>query len=238
MSEIQKQRDYYKQIACNYDAACVFNSNDEHFIGAAALSGLIQHYKLESLLDVGCGTGRSLLYLRKHHPIMQLKGVEPVVALREVAISKGLSEVEIADGDACKLDFPDCSFDCVTAFGVLHHIPNPAQAIQEMKRVARRAIFISDHNVYGMGSVATKSIKQMFRDFGLKGVLKLMLTRGKGYHDTNWDGIFYPFSIVDYFDAIKFEDGQTFTFSTKGCAINLYREASHLAVFSIKKSME
>ena len=231
-----KGREFYARTAGLYDAACSFDFNDEHFIGVAALSGLMQHYGIRSLLDVGCGTGRAILYIKDRHPDLVLHGVEPVAALRELAIQKGLLPSEISEGDACKLAFPDSSFDCVSAFGVLHHIPNPAHAIREMKRVAKRAIFISDHNLYGMGSLTTKTIKQMFRDFGLKGVLKIILTRGKGYHDTNWDGIFYPFSIVDYFDAIKFEQGQTFTFSTKGCAVNLYREASHIGVFTINKN--
>jgi ubiquinone/menaquinone biosynthesis C-methylase UbiE len=235
-NEVKKQREYYKQTACDYDAACVFDSNDEHFIGAAALSGFIKHYNINSLLDVGCGTGRSLMYLRERHPELQLKGVEPVAALREIAVCKGLLEYDLQDGDACSLDFPDSSIDCVTAFGVLHHIPNPAQAIREMKRVARKAIFISDHNVYGMGSFLTKAIKQGFRDLGLRKMLNLILTRGKGYHDTNWDGVFYPFSLLDHMELIKNGMKQTFTISTKGPAINFYREASHVAVFAIKKT--
>jgi hypothetical protein len=105
-----------------------------------------------------------------------------------------------------------------------------------MKRVARKAIFISDHNVYGMGSLLTKAIKQGFRDFGLRKMLNLILTRGKGYHDTNWDGVFYPFSLLDHMELIKNGMKQTFTISTKGPAINLYREASHVAVFAIKKT--
>jgi len=231
-----KGREFYARTAAHYDAACSFDFYDEHFIGSATLCGLIKHYGIRSLLDVGCGTGRAILYIKHRYPDLVLHGVEPVGALRDLAIQKGLLSSEISEGDACQLAFPDASFDCVSAFGVLHHIPNPIEAIREMKRVAKKAIFISDHNVYGMGSAVSKSIKQMFRDCGLKGVLKFILTRGKGYHDTNWDGIFYPFSVVDYLSEIKFEQGQTFTFSTKGCAVNLYREASHIGVFSIKKN--
>lgn len=234
MHEVEKQRDYYKQVADNYDATCAFDQNDEHFIGLALLSGLIKHYEFSSLLDVGCGTGRSLFYLAERHVNLNLKGIEPVEALREVARSKGLPDEMLQTGDACKLDYPDGSFDCVTAFGVLHHIPDPALAIREMKRVARRAVFISDHNVYGMGNWYTKAAKQGLRDLGLRPVLNFLLTKGKGYHDTNWDGIFYPFSLLDHLSLIRREMEQVFTFSTKGSAVDLYRQASHVAVLGVK----
>jgi ubiquinone/menaquinone biosynthesis C-methylase UbiE len=232
--EVIKQREFYEKNACYYDDACVFDYHDEHFIGVALLSGLIRHFDIRSVLDVGCGTGRAILYLKEKHPELKIHGVEPVQSLRELSVQKGLDPTEVSEGDACKLAFADSSFDCVMAFGVLHHIPNPCLAIREIKRVSRRAIFISDHNVYGMGGVASKSIKQIFRDLGLKGLLKFLLTRGKGYHDTDWDGVFYPFSIVDYFEELKFKLGKNFSFSTKGGSVNLYRQASHIAFFSIK----
>lgn len=232
--QIRKQRDYYNKTAGNYDATCAFDPDDEHFIGAATLSGLINHFGIRSVLDVGCGTGRAMLYLKQRHPDLELHGVEPVEALRLRAYEKGLAPSQVTEGDACQLKFADSSFDCVTAFGVLHHIPDPNKAIQEMKRVSRSAIFISDHNVYGMGSRTTKAIKQLFRDLRLKAVLRLMLTAGKGYHDTSWDGIFYPFSIADHLEEIKFRPGKSFTFSTKSGTLNLYRESSHIGVFSVR----
>ncbi|MEI6701919.1 MAG: class I SAM-dependent methyltransferase [Deltaproteobacteria bacterium] len=234
MDDVLKQREYYTRTAAQYDAGCAFDPNDEHFIAAALLSGLIDHYRISSLLDVGCGTGRALLYLRERHPNLKLSGIEPVVALRDIAISKGLSSDIVHCGNACNMDYPDGHFDCVTAFGVLHHIPHPDIAIREMKRVARHVIYISDHNIYGMGSWISKTFKQCMRELGLRWLLKLLLTRGKGFHDTNWDGIFYPFSLLDHMRQIKLGMNQTFTFSTKGPAINLYRKASHIAVLGLK----
>jgi ubiquinone/menaquinone biosynthesis C-methylase UbiE len=232
--EIQKQRDYYSKTAQCYDLSCAFDINDEHYIAGALLSGLISHYSLRSVLDVGCGTGRCMKYLKDKNPSLIAKGVEPVKELREIALEKGLDDSDICSGDACALDYPDDSFDCVSAFGVLHHIPDPMKAIKEMKRVSRRGIFISDHNIYGMGSCFTKGIKQAFRLVKCRWILKLLMTRGKGYHDTSWDGIFYPFSLVDYLKEITEGYPQSFTFSTKSPGINILNQSSHLAVFSIK----
>ena len=236
MNEVDKQRKYYQQTAESYDSMFTFDPNDEHFIASAILSGLLDHYCVESLLDVGCGTGRSLQYLGERHPNLALAGVEPVAELRNIARQKSLDSTDLFKGNACNLEFDDNQFDCVTMFGVLHHIPTPEKAILEAIRVAKKIVFISDHNVYGMGSTLTKGAKQAFRDLGLRHLLKLVLTKGKGYHDTTWDGIFYPFSLIDYTDLLKNEMSHFYTFSTKTPAVNLYREASHIAMLSVKPS--
>ena len=238
MSEVDAQRQYYRETAGSYDEACVADPNDEHFIASALLSGIFRHYPVRTVLDVGCGTGRAIGYLEKRHPQMEFSGIEPVKELRDVAVKKGLRPEQLADGDACKLDYADNSVDCVMMFGVLHHIPDPEPAVREAVRVARKLVFISDHNVYGMGSGLTKRVKQTLRDLHLRWLLKLILTGGKGYHSTNWDGIFYPFSLVDYFPLIERSVSSTYTFSTKTSAVNLYREASHLAILGVKDTVE
>lgn len=234
MNAIDKQREYYQQTAESYDSMFTFDPNDEHFIASAILSGLLDHYGIDTLLDVGCGTGRSLQYLGERHPSLSLTGVEPVEALRNIARQKSPDSTDLFQGDACNLEFDDNQFDCVTMFGVLHHIPTPEKAILEAIRVAKKIVFISDHNVYGMGSKTTKGVKQAFRDLGLRRLLKSVLTKGKGYHDTTWDGIFYPFSLVDYADTLSNGMSNFYTFSTKTPAVNLYRDASHIAMLSVK----
>ena len=233
-SEVEKQRRYYETTATSYDESCAFNPNDEHFIAAALLSGLLTHFDVSSVLDVGCGTGRALHYLARRHADIRFHGVEPVAALRQVAVSKGLREDQVSVGDACALDFADQEFDCVTLFGVLHHLRTPEKAILEAARVARRIFFISDHNIYGMGSRLTKGGKQFFRDVGLRKLLPLLMTRGKGYHHTDWDGVFCPFSLIDHYDLIRTLALMVYVFPTKTPAVNLYRSASHVAVLAVK----
>ena len=45
----------------------------------------------------------------------------------------------LAVGDAERLEFPDESFDCVYAWGVLHHSPDTPKAVSEVWRVLKRA---------------------------------------------------------------------------------------------------
>jgi ubiquinone/menaquinone biosynthesis C-methylase UbiE len=230
---IQKQRNYYANIASYYNDAFTFDPEDEHFIACAILTGLISHYQMHSLLDVGCGTGRAIGYLSKSSPSLQICGVEPVKEMREAAFATGIPRDQILAGDATALPFSDKHFDCCTAFGVLHHVPQPQFAIREMFRVARNAVFISDHNVYGMGSPATRRLKQIFRDLHARWLLRRLLTGGTGYHDTDWDGIFYPFSLIDHLQLIRALSRKIYVFPTRSQGLNLYRQTSHLAVLAL-----
>lgn len=60
------------------------------------------------------------------------------------------------------------------------------------------------------------------------------MTHGKGFHDTDWDGIFYPFSLLDHFDRMKRQSSRLYSLSTKSPAVNLLRNASHVALIGIK----
>jgi ubiquinone/menaquinone biosynthesis C-methylase UbiE len=230
---LEKQRLYYAQIAASYDSAFAFDPEDEHFIACSLLTGLASHYQFRTLLDVGCGTGRAIGYLSRSSPMLEILGVEPVKEMRDAAVAAGIPAAQILPGDATALPFPDSHFDCCTAFGVLHHVSNPQRAIREMFRVAGKAVFISDHNIYGMGSPVTRGLKQLFRDLQARWLLRLLLTGGKGYHDTDWDGVFYPFSLVDHLDLIRSLARKTYIFPTRNAGLNIYRQTSHLAVLAL-----
>lgn len=233
VNPLEQQRRYYAQVASTYNSAYAFDQEDEHFIACALLTGLAQHYSFLSLLDVGCGTGRAIGYISRSLPSLRVLGVEPVEEMRIAAVASGISPDIVLPGDATALPFSDGQFDCCSAFGVLHHIPHPQRAIREMFRVSRRAVFISDHNVYGMGSPLTRGVKQLFRDLHARWLLRLLLTGGKGFHDTDWDGVFYPFSLVDHLDLIRALSTKVHIFPTRRPSLNIYRQTSHLAVLAI-----
>jgi len=234
MDEEQKQRQYYQKTASVYDSMQAFDKLGEHFVATAMLRGLLELYQVQSLLDVGCGTGRTLSYLQEVAPELQLFGVEPVQSMVDECLNKGFSSENVRIGNACQLNYPDSSVDCVSMFGVLHHVRDPRKAIEEAVRVAAKMIFISDHNIYGMGGAVSRTVKQAFRFLGQRRLLAFAMTRGKGFHDTDWDGVFYPFSLVDHFEYLKGVSSTTYSMSTKTPAINLLRDASHIAIAAIK----
>ena len=77
-------------------------------------------------------------------PDMTVRGIEPVSALIEQAVTKnGIPEGVIIDGVGEALPFGDASFDLVCSFGILHHVPNPDAVIHEMLRVAKTAVVVT-----------------------------------------------------------------------------------------------
>ena len=85
------------------------------------------------ILDVGCGTGLS----EEAFPGVQVVGIDPESALlKQARIPKVL-------GIAEALPFQDDSFDVTMSLTVLHHTKDPRAALEEMKRVAKKAVVIS-----------------------------------------------------------------------------------------------
>ena len=92
----------------------------------------------EHVLDVGCGTGHLAVALRAREPECRIIGVDLAAPYVERAQRRAdATGIEFRVGNACELEFPDASFDRVLSLLVLHFVPRTAQAIAEMRRVAR-----------------------------------------------------------------------------------------------------
>jgi ubiquinone/menaquinone biosynthesis C-methylase UbiE len=229
--EVRLQREYYAGSASLYDDRHA-TDYDEHFQALGWLAALIRSHKFVSLLDVGSGTGRCLAFLKKEALPIALIGVEPVEALREIGRRKGLSNTELVEGDALALPFGDRTVDVVCAFGVLHHIRDHRRAVSEMCRVARRAVFISDSNNFGQGGALSRAVKQAVRAAGLWSAADFVRTRGKRYHYSEEDGVYYSYSVMNDIPALRRRFSELRFMGTRPSGANLYRTASHIAVFA------
>ncbi len=90
------------------------------------------------VLDVGCGTGSLTSELARRPNIASVKGMDFSAAYVVHARSRvDDARIEFLVGDACAMPFPDGSFDAALSQLVLHFIPQPDQAIKEMRRVTR-----------------------------------------------------------------------------------------------------
>jgi SAM-dependent methyltransferase len=227
------QRSYYARTAEHYEHLHV-RANDEHGIALAWLAGLTDHFGARSVLDVGCGTGRALRYLKQRQPQLRVTGIEPSAELRAVGHAAGISKNELVEGDATRLAFADNSFDFVCEFGVLHHIENPRRAISEMLRVARLGIFISDDNHFAAGSAVGRRVKQALNSCGLWKLAYSLRTFGKGYRISEGDGLSYPYSVFTDLDLVRAQCGLVQLASTAGGGSNLYASAAHIALFGHK----
>jgi len=232
--ENQRQRSYYAETARHYNSMHV-DERDEHFFALSFMVAALDFLQVRSILDIGSGTGRAILYIKRHRPDVRVVGIEPVKELREIGYKNGLSEDELIDGDATKIEFPAEKFDLSCEFGVLHHINKPEHAISEMLRISNKAIFISDSNNFGHGSLVVRTIKQLINLFGLWNVANILKTRGKGYTLSEGDGLAYSYSVFNNYRQIQEHCKRIHILNTRDGHINPYRTASHVALLGIKK---
>jgi len=110
----------------------------------------IKLYGSESILDIGCGLGDFLLYLRKIGHKGLLVGIDlyPEVfkkAKRESILGK--LNIKFVKGDAENLPFRNNSFDIVCARHMLCYLPHISRGIKEAKRVLKSSgIFLATAN--------------------------------------------------------------------------------------------
>ncbi|RAI45008.1 class I SAM-dependent methyltransferase [Rhodoplanes roseus] len=233
--EIEAQRLYYAETAELYETMHVA-PGDEHAKALAAFCGLADRMgPVESVLDVGAGTGRAVRIMRDWWPTARIVGIEPVRELREIGYRGGLCRDTLIDGDAMRLDFPDDSFDFVVETGVLHHLRQPRAAVAEMVRVARRGVMISDSNNIGEGTPSGRYIKWGLKRLGLWTSAVWLQTRGRMYKTSRGDGVFYSFTAFDVADQLATKFPELSYMNTTRCAgFDLYRGASHVMIFAAR----
>lgn len=92
----------------------------------------------ERILDVGCGTGSLTFAIPDAADVATVDGIDfsQVYADRAAALNMD-PRIAIRQGDACALPYRNGGFDRALALLVLHHIPDGARAIAEMRRVVR-----------------------------------------------------------------------------------------------------
>lgn len=92
----------------------------------------------ETVLDVGCGTGclASAVAARMRGGRVHGVDLSPAYVAHARAVNAD-PRITFDVGNVHALDLPDATYDRVLAMLVLHFVPKTAQAIGEMKRVAR-----------------------------------------------------------------------------------------------------
>lgn len=196
-------QEYYRQTAEQYDQMHG-GPPDEHWRPLEMANPLLEPLRIDSVLDVGCGTGRALAWFDRNlqgDQSLQMNGIDPSPDLLEQA-REALPEADLRVGRGEELPFEDESIDVVVATAILHHVEDPGRCIREMARVARKAIFISDHNNFAFGSDRARRLRLGLFAAGLLDVATFIKQgfRRQGY--TAGDGWWYPYSLLNNYGLI------------------------------------
>ncbi len=120
---------------------------------------MLAAHKYDRILDIGCGTGRSLEPLLNQG--FHLTGVDPSPPMLDLARVRLGDKVDLHRGVAEALPFEDNAFDHVILFTSLEFTERPAKAIEEACRVARNTVIIGAFNSHAPLNIMRR-IKSFF----------------------------------------------------------------------------
>jgi ubiquinone/menaquinone biosynthesis C-methylase UbiE len=127
-----RARRYYDAFAESYEARRDGRGRYHDLLDALELELAEPFVAGREVLEVGCGTG---LLLRRFTEIAtRAVGVDLSPGMLAHARARGL---DVREGSAMKLPFPDASFDVALSFKTLPHVPDLRRALSEMARVVR-----------------------------------------------------------------------------------------------------
>ncbi len=120
----------YDLYASKYDESRAYLNGFERDV----FLKMIQPLKEKKVLDIGCGTGRTIELL-KTYP-MEITALDISEKMLKV-VEKKFHDVKTVKADLNSLPFPDNTFDAVTAMFVIVHLKNLQVAFSEVYRVLK-----------------------------------------------------------------------------------------------------
>jgi len=112
---------------------------DETDNSAACLTRILGAVEGQTVLDVGCGTGYLVDWLKQRRPELALTGVDFII---EPGTRTRHPAIEFVEAPIEQLPFPDRHFDTVICTHVLEHILDFRAALTELRRVAQRRVIL------------------------------------------------------------------------------------------------
>ena len=104
---------------------------------------ILNYCRQGALLDIGTGPAWLLLKLHQHAPDLKLVGIDSshamVIKAKQNIASEGLDKIiEIKEGNAQSIPYPDEHFDIVVSTGSMHHWKQPTIGLNEAYRVLKK----------------------------------------------------------------------------------------------------
>lgn len=104
-----------------------------------AMQGLIGHGAVNTLVDLGTGTGRVLeLFAKQTQQLYGIDSSRDMLAIARATLEKSnLQHAELRQADVYALPLADASADVVTIHQVLHFLDEPQKALFEARRILK-----------------------------------------------------------------------------------------------------
>lgn len=106
---------------------------------------LLKPFKLDSILDVGCGEGITLSKFEKEGIGKKLFGIDYSDDALKIG-KKIYPHLNLKKGNIYNIKEKDNSFDLVMATEVLEHLDDPEGALKELIRVSKKYVMLSVPN--------------------------------------------------------------------------------------------
>lgn len=133
----------FDQIASTYDVTNRVLSGRQDVLWRKSLKKYLPMTPSLKLLDLATGTGDQILHLLDAGAeIGHATGLDMSQDMlkhgRQKIAARGLTHrISMVHGDACKLPFPDQSYDCVTMSFGIRNVPDVPACLQEIARVLK-----------------------------------------------------------------------------------------------------
>jgi len=198
----QKQAEYERNLhdteaQSTYDDLVVRRYGDKTELIAEHWASRLQ----PPVLDYGCGTGQISRVLRRRFEEVFAFDISPISTVRNARENGVLAVI----ANCFRLPFRDGAFESSCANGVLHHLVDLRSAIQEMARVTRNSIAISEPSplgLYGLGSKSLCLIKASIK----KVLIALRLRRqGAGGSESKYERPLAPEEVAVHLREAGFE---------------------------------
>ncbi len=183
-----------------------FSYNGTRQMSKQIIEGVSSYVKAPDggkVLDVGCGSGALSIACAKKNPNAQIIGIDrwgkeyasfSKNLCENNSAAEGVSNTSFQQGDACKLDFPDETFDAVTSNYVYHNIPSKdRQAILlETLRTLKKGGTFAIHDIMSKakyGDMENFALK--LKDMGFQEVKLVDTTNGMfmSKWESTWMGL-------------------------------------------------
>ena len=165
---------------------------------------------MEIVLEIGCGNGNGTKLIKKYFAPKKIIAIDLDERMIKIAQQRNTdSSATFQVMNAAQLNFPNNYFDAIFDFGIIHHIPNWKDCIQELKRVLKPngKIILEDLSIetfsIGIGKLWKKILEHPYDNMYTKSQFSQYL-KEIGFEINNYKE-FNPLKLIKHFSltAVK-----------------------------------